>query len=147
MPHTYSENTLHVVFSTKDRRASMSVEFQPMMWAYAAGVCRSLGIVALAIGGTDNHMHLLVQIPPSLPVAKVVSTIKSNTSRWAGEHVKRFAWQRGYGAFSVSHSVIPAVVRYIQNQKAHHQKVDFETEFAGFLKTHEIKFDPKFAFD
>jgi REP element-mobilizing transposase RayT len=105
------------------------------------------GIVALAIGGTDNHMHLLVQIPRSLPVAKVVSTIKSNTSRWAGEHVKRFAWQRGYGAFSVSHSVIPAVVRYIQNQKAHHQKVDFETEFAGFLKTHEIKFDPKFAFD
>ncbi|HTZ75920.1 MAG TPA: IS200/IS605 family transposase [Candidatus Aquilonibacter sp.] len=147
MPHTYAQNTLHIVFSTKDRRAAIPAEFQPEMWTYAAGVCKNIGVGVRAIGGTDNHMHMLLHIPASLSVAKAVSAIKSNTSRWASERGKKFAWQRGYGAFSVSHTVIPAVTRYIQNQRIHHRKMDFETEFAGFLKRHEIQFDPKFTFD
>lgn len=147
MPHTYAQNTLHIVFSTKERRAAITLEFQPEMWAYAAGVCKNIGIIARAVGGTENHMHLLLQIPAALSLAKAVSTIKSNTSRWANERGRRFAWQEGYGAFSVSHSVIPAVARYIQNQAIHHRKIDFETEFVGFLKKHHIEFDPKFAFD
>lgn len=117
------------------------------MWAYAAGVCKNLGIKVRAIGGTEDHVHLLLQIPAALSLAKAVSTIKSNTSRWASERGARFAWQRGYGAFSVSHAVVPAVVRYIQNQNVHHRKMDFQTEFAEFLKKHQIEFDPKFAFD
>jgi REP element-mobilizing transposase RayT len=147
MPHTYSEITVHVAFSTKDRRHSISPEFQPQMWAYAAGICRSLAILPHSVGGTDNHIHLLLQLPPSLPLAKAVLTIKSNSSRWTGEQGKHFAWQQGYGAFGVSHSVIPAVVRYIQNQEIHHRKIDFETEFIGFLKDHGIEFDAKFVFD
>ncbi|HKQ87828.1 MAG TPA: IS200/IS605 family transposase [Candidatus Acidoferrales bacterium] len=147
MPHTYARNTLHVVFSTKNRRAAIPIEFQPEMWAYAAGVCQKIGITVFAIGGIDNHMHLLLQIPAALAVAKAVSTIKSNTSRWANERGRRFAWQEGYGAFSVSQAVIPAVTRYIQNQRIHHRKIDFEAEYVGFLKKHQIEFDPKFAFD
>ena len=147
MPHTYAKNMLHIVFSTKDRRAAIPPEFQPEMWAYAAGVCKNMGVGVRAIGGTDNHIHMLLQIPAALSLAKAVSAIKSNTSRWAGERGEKFAWQQGYGAFSVSHAVVPAVTRYIQNQRIHHRKMDFETEFAGFLKKHEIKFDPKFAFD
>src|SRR5579875_2024576 len=121
MPHTYAQNTLHIVFSTKDRRSAIPMEFQPEMWAYAAGVCKNIGITVRAIGDTDNHMHMLLQIPTILSVAKAVSTIKSNTSRWANERGRRFAWQQGYGAFSVSHAVIPAVTRYIQNQRMHHR--------------------------
>jgi putative transposase len=147
MPQTFSQNTLHVVFSTKDRNASISADFQPKMWAYIAGVCRSLGIIPHAVGGTENHVHLLVQIPVTVAVSKAVSTIKSNSSRWASEQGKDFAWQRGYGAFSVSHDVIPSVIRYIQNQKIHHAKIGFEAEFVGFLKKHGIEFDPKYVFD
>ena len=147
MPHTYCHNTLHIVFSTKERRASIPEDFQAQFWAYVAGVCRNLGILPHAIGGTENHIHLLVQIPAILPVAKAVSVIKANSSRWASERGKRFRWQQGYGAFSVGQSVVPGVVRYIQNQKIHHRKVDFETEFTGFLKKQGIEFDPKFVFD
>jgi len=147
MSHTYSQNLIHVIFSTKDRRKALPDEFQPRFWAYAAGVCQNLGILVHAIGGIEDHIHLLIQIPPSLPLAKAVQTIKSNSSRWANEQGHKFAWQEGYGAFSVSHSLLRAAVEYIQNQKAHHRKMGFDAEFLALLKKHSIAFDPKFVFD
>jgi REP-associated tyrosine transposase len=146
MPHTYPQNVIHVVFSTKDRRKSISKELQPRMWAYVAGMCLKLGILVHAIGGTEDHIHLLIQVPPSLAVAKVVLTIKSNSSKWANEQGRKFAWQQGYGAFSVSSSMVPTVVRYIQNQKVHHRKMSFDAEFLALLKKHAIEFDPNFVF-
>ena len=113
MSHTYAQNVIHVVFSTKDRRKTIPEELQPRLWAYTAGVCKNLGILVHAIGGTEDHIHLLFQIPPSLAVAKAVLAIKSNSSRWRNEESHKFAWQEGYGAFSVSHSLLPAAVRYI----------------------------------
>jgi REP element-mobilizing transposase RayT len=147
MPHTYCQNAVHIVFSTKDRRASISSEFQPELWSYLSGICKRLNVHLHAAGGTENHVHLLVEVPPTLSISKVVLTIKSNSSRWANEKGHRFAWQQGYGAFSVSRTVIPAVIRYIQNQKIHHKKIGFEAEFTEFLKKHGIEFDPKFVFD
>jgi len=99
-----------------------------------------------AIGGTADHLHLLMQVPPSLPVSKAVLTIKSNSSRWASDEGHSFAWQEGYGAFSVSHSVVSTAVEYIENQKAHHKKMDFDAEFLALLKKHAVDFDPKFVF-
>ena len=142
MSHTYAQNVIHVVFSTKERRKNIPEEMQPRLWAYTAGVCKNLGILVHAIGGTDNHVHLLIQIPPTLTLAEVVSKIKSNSSRWAGE---KFEWQEGYGAFSVSHSVLSTAVRYVENQKAHHQKVGFDAEFLALLKKHGVVFDVKYA--
>jgi putative transposase len=146
MSHTYAQNVMHVVFSTKDRCKAISGEFQPRMWAYAAGICKKLGIIVHAVGGMEDHIHFLIQVPPSLAVAKAVLAIKSNSSRWANEEGHKFAWQQGYGAFSVSSSVVPAVVRYIQNQEAHHRKMNFDVEFLALLKKHGIEFDPKFVF-
>ncbi len=146
MSHTYSQNVIHVVFSTKDRRKSISPEFQPRMWAYVAGICKKLGILVHAVGGMEDHIHFLIQIPPSLAVAKAILAIKSNSSRWANEEGHKFAWQQGYGSFSVSSSMVPAVVRYIQNQQAHHRKMAFDSEFLALLKKHGMKFDPKFVF-
>jgi len=146
MSHTYAQNVIHVVFSTKDRRKAISKEFQPRMWAYAVGICHKLGIHVHAVGGTEDHIHLLIQVPPSLAVAKAVLTIKSNSSRWANEEGHKFAWQQGYGVFSVSSSIVPAVARYIQNQEAHHRKMNFDTEFLALLKKHGVEFDPKFVF-
>jgi putative transposase len=146
MSHSYVQNVVHVVFGTKGRRAAISPEFRARLWAYAAGICKNEGIFVHAIGGVADHAHFLVQIPATLPLAKAVTTIEANSSRWAHEQGYKFSWQQGYGAFSVSSSVVPTVVRYIQNQEAHHRKMSFEAEFVALLKKHGVEFDPKFVF-
>ena len=144
MSHTYAQNVVHVVFSTKDRKKVLDREFRPRLWAYITGVCANLGAHVHSVGGTEDHIHLLIQLPPVLPLAKAVATIKANSSRWASEEGRKFAWQQGYGAFSVSASVIPVVLRYIQNQEEHHKKMDFKAELVAFLKKHRIEFDPRY---
>jgi REP-associated tyrosine transposase len=83
--HTYAQTVIHVVFSTKDRRKLILNEFRPRMWAYATGICNNLGILVHAVGGMEDHIHLLLQVPPTLALAKAVLAIKSNSSRWANE--------------------------------------------------------------
>jgi len=144
--HTYAQNVIHVVFSTKDRRKSISPDFQPKVWAYSAGICKKHGIFVHAIGGVEDHVHFLIQLPPVMALAKAVATIKSNSSRWASEEGHKLAWQQGYGAFSVSASIVPAVVRYIQNQEEHHRKMSFDEEFVALLRKHGVECDPKFVY-
>jgi putative transposase len=146
MSHTYVQNVIHVVFSTKDRRKTIPEEFQPRLCAYVAGICKKLGIHVHGVGGAEDHIHFLIQIPPTSALAKAISTIKSNSSRWASEDGYNFAWQQGYTAFSVSSSNIPAVIRYVRNQKAHHKKMDFDEEFIALLKRHGMEFNSKFVF-
>jgi putative transposase len=145
MSHSYTQNVIHVVFSTKDRRKSISGELQPRMWAYAAGICKKHEILVHAVGGMEDHIHLLLQIPPTVALASAILAIKSNSSRWANEQGHSFAWQEGYAAFSVSASLVPVVVRYIRNQEAHHRKLTFDAEFLALLKKHGVEFDPKLA--
>jgi putative transposase len=145
MPHTYVQNTIHVVFSTRDRAKSIPPQFQSQLWSYVAGICVSHKIVVHAIGGTEDHIHLLIQVPATVALAKAVLTIKSNSSRWAHEQGHKFAWQENYAAFSVSASLVPTVVRYIQNQEAHHRKMYFDAEFVALLNKHGVDFDPKWV--
>ena len=98
------------------------------------------------MGGTQDHIHFLIQLPPTLALAKAVLAIKANSSRWANEEGHKFAWQQGYAAFSVSASIVPTVVRYIRNQEAHHRRMTFDAEFLALLKRHGVEFDPKFVF-
>jgi len=146
MSHTYAQNVIHVVFSTKERRKTIPVEFQPKMWAYSAGICKKQGIFVHAIGGMEDHVHFLIQVPPTMALAKAVLGIKSNSSRWANAGGHKLAWLQGYAAFSVSASIVPAVVRYIENQEAHHRKMSFDEEFLVLLRKHGVEFDPKFVF-
>ena len=145
MSHTYSQNVVHVVFSTRERRKSIPAEFRPKVWAYAAGICKKHGIFVHAIGGMEDHVHLLIQIPPSLALAKAVAAIKANSARWANEGANKIEWQEGYGAFSVSVSNVPTVVRYIQSQEARHRKMSFADEFRALLKKHRVEYDPRFV--
>ncbi|HKW62305.1 MAG TPA: IS200/IS605 family transposase [Candidatus Acidoferrum sp.] len=145
MSHTYTQNVVHVVFSTKDRHKAIDAGFRPKLWAYVRGICKKLDIYVHAVGGLEDHIHLLIQIPPVLTLSKAVATIKANSSRWASGESHRFGWQQGYGAFSVSASIIPAVVRYIGNQEEHHKKMDFEAEFVALLKKHGVEYDPKYV--
>jgi putative transposase len=144
--HTFSQNHVHVVFSTKDRRKAIPAELQPELWAYLAGICKNHEMVASAVGGTDNHAHILLRVPPKLALAKAVLLLKANSSKWMSEQARSFSWQEGYGAFSVSASNVDTVVRYIQNQPAHHRKISFEDEFRALLRKHGVEYDPKFMF-
>jgi putative transposase len=146
MAHSYSQIHIHLVFSTKDRRDSIAKEWQPRLWAYLAGICHNHEIIALAIGGTENHVHLLILLPPKLSLAKAVGQLKANSSKWMGEQGHNFSWQEGYGAFSVSSSNIDRVIRYIENQEAHHRKANFEDEFRALLRRHGVEYDPEWVF-
>jgi len=146
MSHTYSQNYLHVVFSTKERRKLITKEFQPKLWSYMAGIGRNNGFLVLANGGMEDHTHLLIQLPATLALAKAVQLIKGGSSKWINEHGRVFAWQEGYGAFGVSKSNMNAVVKYIANQEAHHRKITFEDEFIALLEKHGIEYDPKYVF-
>jgi putative transposase len=111
-----------------------------------AGICKKSEIFVHAVGGIDDHIHSLIQIPATAALAKAVFAIKSNSSRWSHERGQKVQWQEGYGAFSVSASNLPVVERYIRNQAAHHRKMSFEEEFLVLLKKHGVEFDARYVF-
>jgi putative transposase len=146
MGHTFSRNHLHLIFSTKNRRNAIPKELQPRLWAYLAGICKKHEMIARAVGGTENHVHILLHLPPKLALAKAVLLLKANSSKWMSDQTGDFSWQEGYGAFSVSASNLDRVVRYVDNQPSHHRKISFEQEFRAFLRKHGLEYDPKVAF-
>ena len=122
MAHKYPNILIHCVFSTKERRNLVPLEMLPRLWRYFAGIGRNHAITVLAAGGIPNHSHLLIALPTDVPVAKAVQVLKANSSRWLHEHGLEFAWQEGYGAFSVRSSNKTAVIDYIERQEQHHRK-------------------------
>jgi len=144
MAHTHTCNLVHCVFSTKDRVDC--IHDPPRLWQYIGGIARQKNILLLAAGGTANHLHLLIALPPTVTLAKAVQELKGNTSRWLNELQPRFAWQQGYGAFSVSQSQRRAVIDYIDDQARHHAKWTFEQEFLTLVQKAEIAYDPRFVF-
>ena len=131
LAHATVQNLLHIVFSTKDRLKLIPKEKQARTWAYLAGICHQQKIFVHEIGGMDDHLHMLIQLPPTIALADAVQEIKGSSSKWMG---KRFAWQRGYGAFSVCKSTLDQVARYIRNQEAHHRRRNYEQEFIALLE-------------
>jgi putative transposase len=143
--HTYACNHLHVVFSTKERANTLPDDLKPV-WSYLVGIGANHKIPVDAIGGTRNHTHLLIRLPATEALAHAMDTFKSNTSKWLNEHSgARFAWQEGYGAFSVSASQISVVKRYIERQEQHHAKQSFEDEFLELLKKYGVEYDPRYV--
>lgn len=138
MSHAFVKNHLHLVFSTKDRQPSISKAAQPELWSYLAGICRNQKMAPIAIHGMSDHAHLLFHLPPTIALAKAVQLLKTNSSKWMNENGRRFAWQEGYGAFSVSVSNTATVASYIRNQEQHHRKMTFEEEYRALLKKHGI---------
>ncbi|HUQ50164.1 MAG TPA: IS200/IS605 family transposase [Terriglobales bacterium] len=145
MAQTYLSNHVHIVFSTKDRQPLIKGERGKRLHAYLIGIAKNVGITIIAIGGMPNHIHLLVTLPGDISVAKAVNVLKSNSSKWMNEHKRDFAWQRGYGAFSVSASNVESVKAYILNQTEHHKTRDFQQEFLALLKKHHVSYDPRYV--
>ena len=146
MSHSYAQNHIHLVFSTKDRRKLIAKPLQRKLWAYMAGICKHYDMLVFAVAAMEDHVHALFRLPPTITLAHAISVIKANSSKWMREHGTRFAWQKGYGAFSVSSSNISAVIRYIDRQEAHHRRRSFEQEFKALLDKHGVEYDAKFIF-
>ena len=140
MPSSYVSNHVHIAFSTKHRAKTIREELQPQLWAYMAGVAKNHSIRPVSIGGVADHAHVLVNLGPTLSISKAAQVLKANSSRWMNEHIgKRFEWQEGYFACSVSQSQVAAIRRYVANQKQHHHKMDSRQEFELLLKRHGLE--------
>ncbi len=150
MPGTYTELLVHMVFSTKGRRAWLTGDIADRLYAYIGGIARDERCALCSIGGIEDHLHLYLRIRPDLSVSDLMRSIKGRSSRWLHEtypNLRDFAWQEGYGAFSVSKSQEEAVKRYIAGQAEHHRVEDFQSELLRLFKAHEIGFDRKYVFD
>ena len=145
MAHTYVLNRLHISFSTKGRRKQIPPGVQPELWNFIGKVAAERGVEVLAVGGIDDHVHVVINLPPTMTLAKAVQTVKAVSSKWMREKGhKAFTWQDGYGAVSVGNSQIPTVVNYVRHQPEHHQKHTFDSEFLSLLAKHGIRDDPRY---
>jgi REP-associated tyrosine transposase len=123
----------------KEPRALLSPNLRDRLWPYLGGIARENKIKALAIGGAADHVHILISLPATLSLAKPIQLLKGNSSKWIRETFPKmhsFAWQEGYGAFSVSLSGVDATVAYIRNQSEHQRRRTFLEEFATILRKH-----------
>lgn len=144
LSHTAGNLVLHVIFSTKDRRPLITPEIRTDLFGYLGGIVREMRGTALIVNGTSDHVHMLIRIRP-VHAAEVARVVKTNSSRWVHERWKvRFAWQTGYGAFSVSESNVPAISRYIAMQEEHHKRMTFQEEYVAFLKKNKIECDERY---
>ena len=150
MPSTYCNLLYHVIFSTKQREPLVTPAWREELYSYIAGILRGQDGQALEIGGTPDHVHVVMRIRPDVSVSDMVRLVKANSSKWANERpdgAGRFAWQRGYGAFTVSVSQLEAVRQYVRSQEEHHRHRTFQEEFVEFLKRHGIEFDERYLWD
>jgi REP element-mobilizing transposase RayT len=146
MSHSYSNNYVHVIYSTKDRRDLIPAEFEKRLYSFIAAVASGHKIPLLAAGGMANHSHILFLLPATIPLASAINLFKTNSSRFLHERGLMFQWQNGYGAFSVSASQLDTVTTYIRSQPEHHKKMTFEDEFLALLKKAGVSYDPTHVF-
>ncbi|MFC1541835.1 IS200/IS605 family transposase [Candidatus Latescibacterota bacterium] len=148
MAHSYTNILIHYIFSTKNREKIITNELQDRLWPYIGGIARENNMKALAIGGIDDHVHLLISLPAILSISKAIQLIKGGSSKWVHDTFtdhKNFKWQEGYGAFSVSISNIDDTVAYINSQREHHKVKTFQGEYIAFLKKHGIEYDERYV--
>jgi putative transposase len=150
MANTFFCLHYHIVFSTKGRRALLKSTIKNRTWAYLSAIVRDHGGAPHQVGGTDNHVHVLAEIPPKLAVSEMLRRLKGGSSKWMHEtfpDLRGFGWQDGFAAFGVSKSNVEDVVTYIRNQEMHHHKCSFEDELKMLLEKHGVSYDEKYLLD
>ena len=150
MPHTYTDVLIHFIFSTKDRAPLIVPEIREKLIAYLGGIIRELKGSPMSVNAVADHLHALIRMPSDASPAEMMRVVKTNSSRWVHEQWSQqesFAWQTGYGAFSVSESNVDQVREYIARQEEHHRRMTFQEEFIAFLKRHNIQYDPRYVWE
>ena len=141
---------IHYVFSTKDREPYIVPELEERLWEYMGGIARKNNMVALIINGTEDHAHVLLSLPSTITIAKAIQVVKGGSSHWVHQtfhEFQDFEWQKGYGAFSVSHFDLHKTIAYIKNQKKHHAKQGFKEEYLELLDEHNFDYDVRYLWD
>jgi putative transposase len=147
MSNTYTCLHYHIVFSTKGRHPWIRTELEQRVWEYLGGIARQNHMTALQVGGVEDHVHLVLAIPATLAVSKAVQLIKGGSSQWIHQtfpDLAGFAWQDGYGAFTVSKSQVPEVIAYAANQRRHHHVRTFQEEIRALLERHGVEYDERY---
>jgi REP element-mobilizing transposase RayT len=151
MPQSLSKIIIHCVFSTKNRRLFLrDANLRTELHAYLGGILKQHDCQPIVIGGVDDHVHMLSTLARTCDAATMVKEGKRGSSLWLKQQdaaLADFAWQNGYGVFSIGASQIPAVKRYILNQEDHHRRISFQDEFRQLLRRYEIDFDERYVWD
>ena len=150
MPQSLAFILVHVIFSTKDRAPVLQAAIRPSLHAYLATVARNLNCECYSVGGVEDHVHLSIRLSRTLTTAKLIEELKTSSSKWLktqSPELTEFAWQRGYGAFSVGPADLGALRHYIDTQEEHHHHKSFQEEFRAFLTKYGIDFDERYVWD
>ena len=150
MPQSLCTIRVHLVFSTKHRKPTITTEIEPELYAYMAEILKNLDSPAIAIGGTEDHVHILFSLSKNHALTKVVESLKGDSSKWMktkGTAFQSFYWQTGYAAFSIGKSGESELVQYIRNQKTHHKNSDFKTELRALLDKYELIYNEDYLWD
>jgi REP element-mobilizing transposase RayT len=148
MSHTHTNLLSHVVFSTQGHLPLINSEVRKELFAYMGGLVKEPKGKPLIINGMPDHVHLLISLPPTINLSDTMRFVKANSSRWFKQNFgRKFAWQKGFGAFSVSRSGVDAVVKYIRDQEQHHRRFDFKTEYISLLEKNAVDYDPQYLWD
>ena len=150
MSQSHCNLIYHLVFSTKERRPFLTPEYDRDVLRYLAGTIKRLGGIPLIVNGTEDHVHLLAKLNQNHKLKDVLREIKANTSGWIHREFPAmgdFAWQAGYGAFTVSASQKDVVYAYVENQEKHHQVRTFKEEYLALLKAHDVEYDERYMWD
>ena len=147
MPNTYTQIHLQLVFAVKFRAAVIEPHWKNELYKYITGIITTQGHKLISINGVADHVHILIGFKTHQSLSELLQDIKGSSSKWINDRKltrSKFAWQSGYGAFSYSHSDLPRVIRYIENQEAHHKKIEFVSEYKAFLDAYEIAYDERY---
>lgn len=151
MPQSLAKLNVHIVFSTKHRHPFFTdLSLRNHVHAYLSGICRNMSCCPTEINGMNDHVHILCNLGRQVCIADLIRNLKSNSSKWIhGEYdsLHDFKWQKGYGAFAVSESIIPRVRIYIQNQEIHHQNQSFQEEFRKLCKAYNLVIDDRYVWE
>jgi REP element-mobilizing transposase RayT len=149
MPHSYVCDLTHCIFGIREQSLEIDPVIELSLWPYIVRTAHQNDFESLAVGGTFDHIHLLLSLPSNINVAKAVQLIKDSSELWLQENVPasgRFGWQEGYGAFSVSPSDLRSTMAYILGQKEHHRRKTFRDEFTELLEKNGVVYDPRYLF-
>jgi REP element-mobilizing transposase RayT len=149
MPQSLSAVYIHLVFSTKDRRPWLSPQIRPDLHAELGGISKTLHCAPILVGGEADHIHILARFGRTITQADWVKELKRVSNLWLKKQggFDEFEWQSGYADFSVSHSNLERARRYIENQEAHHRKMNYQDEVRSLLKRHHIEWDERYIWD
>ena len=150
MPQSLFKMLAHIVFSTKNRADLIAPEIENDLFGYIHGIIENNNSKLIIANGTANHVHLLVSLGKKIDIPELVGDIKRDSSSWIKKQdadYSNFYWQKGYGAFSIGQSQVETITNYIENQKEHHRKHDYKSEFRAWLAKYEIDFDEKYVWD